>query len=191
MQPYHKVHPAIGDQFASFEKKFHIAICISIVVIGIIFAIVPDSLLSSSTIGKFVGWVRFYWPKMDSDAQYIGSYDMSRGLKYVLVNVFSTIFFVLLALGSIWVSRKQVLQSKQFPNFVKRSNLIFFPLLLALLFYLMAFDEWIVPSDSRVARGMFRTISCLFWPPLVLGTIAIGLFRTFGTYSAWFQGKLP
>ena len=75
-------------------------------------------------------------------------------------------------------------------SYATLSNLIVLPLLLALLFYLMIFDEWVVPSDSRAARGMFRTIACLFWPPLGFGVIAIGLLRTFETYLAWVQGKL-
>ncbi len=102
--------------YRNFNKKFHNAICGLILATGFVFVIIPESWVTSSVFSEFNDWIRVYWPKMDSDAQYIGRYDLSRGSKYVLVNVFSAISFVTLALGSIWISRKQVVQPKQLPS---------------------------------------------------------------------------
>jgi hypothetical protein len=178
------------SKFAKVERKFHVIICLSILIVGLFFTIFPGSWLTSSNVGEFVVWVTSIWPKINSDVQVINSLNAINSARYVLVYIFSFSVFIFGTFFQISMLQKQEMFEGLLPAYFTRINLTLFPILLIIVIYLTIFDQWFAMSDVRVSHQIFGSFACLFWPPLLFGTLAIGVLRTIGIYLAKSHGKL-
>lgn len=159
--------------FGSIEKVINVAALAT----GLLVLIIPASWAHAIVQSELMTAVVDHWPKLKSDAEAIARYSVSLSLRYQLSYLVSVILFP--ALG--FIAARQVYRhgfvTRPWPAFVSRSNLYIMPALLLFVLYFAVFDHWMAWSDARVARGVFRTFFCVWWPPVLLACVAIGVHR--------------
>ncbi len=164
-----------------FDKKYSDIVTISSIAIGFLFLVIPNSWAGAFPFDVLGEWVKSYWPKMQSDFDNILLYH-GPAQKYVLVNIFMIIFYsMVFSVGAISFSKRKSPPGDLYPLMDSYTIIVSYGFLLVLL-YLMMFDQSMASSDARRARSIFRSVLCLFWPPLEIGVIGLILLRLFCHY---------
>jgi hypothetical protein len=133
------------------EKRGYIITQTALILMPLPFSFTPDDWYQSGYLVDTAIVIRSYWPKMASDAVYIGLENGPRAVKYVLVSGFSAVTSFTSTLVLLSFMLRFPLDGPP-PYYINRSNLVRIPILLIFFIYMFLFDRlmasWTVDQYS-------------------------------------------
>ena len=176
------INPADGEAF-KFERKIQYLIMGFLCVFALVVMLLPSVWLENSFIQLACKAIKNFWPKLQTESQFLDSLSPLRGTRHILMHVFSTLTVVsVMCFYSIAKLNNLLVRDGTKLTQFHRLNCTFAVFLFFGVAILNFIDIGFITSTARASRGIGRSQLIWFWTALQSTFLMILCHFLFGIY---------
>ena len=176
------INPADGEAF-KFERKIQYLVLAVLCAAALAAMVLPKMWLETHAIQSLCNTIKNFWPKLETESQFLDGISSSRGNRHVLMHMFCTMT-VLSVMCCYSLAKLKTLLVRDGTKLTEFHNVncIFAIVLFFCFAYLHFIDTGFITSNVRASKGIGRSQLIWFWTALQSTFLMIICHFVFGIY---------